>query len=110
MPHQISLEVHINGGRTDSIVFMFSGLPDHIEAKELATAYAQSFPAAMNTVGAKEERQDGNPEERVLSSSRESAIVCAGAVAKEYGAIVHFIEPKTHIVIGLPSFPEGGGT
>lgn len=93
----------------DTIVFMFSGLPDHIEANELATAFAQSFPAAMNTVGAEEEQQAGNPAEYVLSSSRESAIVCAGAVAKEYGAIVHFIEPTTHILIGLPSFPEGGG-
>ena len=109
MPHQISLEVHINGGRMDTIVFMFSGLPDHIEANELATAFAQSFPAAMNTVGAEGEQQAGNPAEYVLSSSRESAIVCAGAVAKEYGAIVHFIEPTTHILIGLPSFPEGGG-
>ena len=90
----------------------FSCLPDGVSSGELTRAYAQNLPSVMDTLHVKKMQNpdgyDGDPHspQSFLENGRESALICASKVAKQYGAIVHVIVPNVHISVGVADIPH----
>lgn len=112
MPNQVNLEVHLGGPAMDTVVFLFSCLPDGVSSGELTRAYAQNLPSVMGTLHVKKMQNpdgyDGDPHspQSFLENGHEGALICASKVAKQYGAIVHVIVPNAYISVGVADIPH----
>lgn len=112
MPNQVNLEVHLGGPTMDTVVFLFSCLPDGVSSGELTRAYAQNLPSVMDNLHVKKMKDqagydcDPHSPQSFMANSREGALICASKVAKQYGAIVHVIVPNVHISVGVADIPH----